>query len=450
MHNTVTTSLNNLAQYFAAGCKPLGNRRIGFEREVIGVTADSHNPLSYNGSVGIESLLHEMAQKGDWQKTFEKENIIALNREGTSITLEPGGQVELSTAPAQKVHELAAELARWQQEIRNYSQAQHISWLFTGMNPLYTPENVHWMPKGRYQIMRQRFQNTGDLGHYMMALTTSLQVSVDYEDESDCSEKFRTAMKLAPIFTAMYANSPFRAAKKTEFVSFRANVWENTDPARCGIPKFVFDDQPLWQAYRDYALNVPMFFLASHSDELVEAPQENFSQWMKKNTHINDDELLRQWKLHLSTIFTEVRLKHFIEIRCADGNKCDIALSFPALCVALMYNKDARTAAHNIIKFADHKMCLQAQNSAARHGLSKATYGKYQTIDLAKELLDIAQSSLQTLDKSALKYLEPMAEQVLERKCSPGEELIRMWDGAWQQQPAKLISYLGQEPLESC
>lgn len=443
-----------LRRRFEEGVKGRDSWRIGIERERVVLLRDGLKPLAYDGPNGVAALLEELAQRFGWERQLVDGKLLALKRDAAQVTVEPACQLEFSTTPLTCVDQVYRELKQWEEELAQTSLASKLCWIDAGLNPFYTPEQLNWIPKERYHIMRRILPQRSALGLEMMSMTASIQVSVDYESEADCEEKFRVACALVPLFTALYANSPIRGGVKSGFMSYRSHIWTKTDPARCGIPSFAFDGpdgRPLFDRYTDYALDVPMFFLhGKHGGEdLIEARREDGSGWktfrevLAASNGVVDQEL---WGLHLSTLFPEVRLKQYLEIRTPDCNEIGLAMSFAALCKALLYHTDARREVASMLEKFDMTARLDAQRSAAALGLSAAKFGRYRMLELAAEIYGLAESAIKNLDgrcgATDAGYLAPLAEQIFEFKCSPAEQLLKLWDGPLRGQPQELIKFL--------
>ncbi len=431
--------------YFASGAKGKSALHVGVEWECIFLMRDGLKPLPYSGAISITTILQQLHQLFGWQPVYEASQLVALQRGASRITLEPAGQVELSSEPHQTIAALHREISALQQELSQLDIYQEIMPISGGMNPLHTPDQLHWVPKERYNIMRTILPKRSKLGLYMMGLTSATQVSLDYKDEQDCQRKFRTACGLVPLFVALYANSPLYSQKKTGYQSYRSHVWTQTDPGRCGVPAFVFAAEPFFDAYIDYALDVPMLFRRKHAtaEEVLVPEERTYRQWQRDSVATWE---LDDWLLHLSTIFTEVRLKNFIEIRSVDTNRLDIALSFPALCKAIFYNDDALDEAWKLVANLNYEQRLDAMRSAAAGGLAAGKAHRYSLLELSKELVEIARHSLAEIDRQQgsadSPYLEPLADQVFSKGVSPAEELLRLWEGRWRYDVKLLIEFL--------
>src|SRR5215813_11142922 len=321
-----------LVEYFAAGNKPRADWRLGTEHEKFGFHKETLKPLAYDGPDGIRAMLDGLTRFG-WEPLVEGNNIIALTRGKANITLEPGGQFELSGAPLETLHETAEE------------NAQHI-------------EEVNWMPKGRYRIMRDYMPRKGKLGLDMMLRTCTVQTNLDFGSEADMVKKFRVSLALQPVATALFANSPFKEGKPAGYKSYRSHIWTDTDPDRCGMLPFVFEEGFGFERYADYMLGVPMYFVY-RDGKYIDASGQSFRDFLKGRLPARPGELptLNDWADHVTTAFPEVRLKRYLEMRGADSGPLPALTALPAFWVGLLYDQTALDAAWDLVKdwtIADH------------------------------------------------------------------------------------------------
>ena len=308
----VIESKAQLVEWFEAGNKPPETWRIGTEHEKFAFRIDDHAPLSYDGHPGIRDLLEGMQQFG-WKPVYEGDNVIALSGEnGANISLEPGGQFELSGAPVETLHQTCDEVHEHLRQIREVNKDLGVAMIGIGFHPTLKREDVPWMPKGRYKIMREYMPKKGSMGLDMMLRTCTVQVNLDFASEADMARKMRIGMALQPIATALFANSPFREGEATGYISLRSLVWTDTDPDRSGILPFVFDDDFGFERYVDYALDVPMYFVA-RDGQYIDASGQSFRDFLdgKLPALPGEKPTMGDWADHTTTIFPEVRLKRF-------------------------------------------------------------------------------------------------------------------------------------------
>lgn len=384
---------DQLAAHLAAGCKPKAEWRIGTEHEKIAFATADNLPLPYDGKTSIRALL-EGLQRFDWEPVFESGNIIALKRDAASVSLEPGGQFELSGAPLEHVHQTCAEVTRHLREVREVADEIGAGFLSLGFRPDTRLEDVPIMPKGRYKIMRDYMQKVGTLGREMMFRTCTVQTNLDFSSEADMVRKFRVSLALQPIATALFANSPFTDGKLNGFKSYRSRVWLDTDADRTGMLPWVFEDGMGFERYVDYALDVPMYFV-NRGGEYLDASGKSFRDFMKGKLDILPGEIptLSDFDDHISTIFPEVRLKRFLEMRGADTGPWDELCAMPAYFVGLLYDDEALDAGWDLVKDWTAEERQKLREDVPGQGFDAVIRG-VSVRDLAKETLAIARQSL--------------------------------------------------------
>ncbi len=302
-------SAEELAAYLASGCKPQDQWRLGTEHEKFGYTLDDLRPLPYSGKLSIHTILTGLAEQFGWQSVQENGLPVALlDDTGASITLEPGGQLELSGALLDSIHETCTEVNTHLRQVRAISEPLGIAFVGMGFHPKWRREDMEWMPKARYRIMRDYMSKVGTLGQDMMSRTCTVQVNLDFDSEADMVHKFRTALALQPIATALFANSPFSNGRPNGFLSYRSHVWEDTDPDRTGMLPFVFDGDMGFEKYTDYMLDVPMYFVYREG-EYLDASGQSFRDFLAGKLPALPGELptLTDWENHLTTAFARRR-----------------------------------------------------------------------------------------------------------------------------------------------
>jgi glutamate--cysteine ligase len=416
----LVTDERQLAAYFAAGGKPRSEWRVGAEHEKIGVYADGR-PVPYDGPKGIRRLLERLADRGTHEVVSEEGKPIALRRGRASITLEPGGQFELSGAIAGGAREAGRELCDHVQELKQVSADLGISWLAVGFRPFGTLTDVDWMPKGRYRVMKAYLPTRGRLAHEMMKRTATVQANLDYEDEADATRKVRTAMGVTSLVTALYANSPIVDGAPSGYKTFRAAVWLETDPDRCGLLPFVFEKSlaGLFERYTEWALDVPMFFV--YRGAYVPAGGMTFRRFMRDG-FMGERATMDDWKLHLSTLFPEVRLKQYFEVRGADSGPFSLVRALPALWMGLLYDRDACDAAWQLVGDLTMPEREAMRRDVPRQGLS-ARAGRHTVADLARELVTIARAGLHRLATGEDALLDPV-ERIAREGRVPAEDVL--------------------------
>ncbi|NCO57195.1 MAG: glutamate--cysteine ligase [Nitrospirae bacterium CG18_big_fil_WC_8_21_14_2_50_70_55] len=400
---------------FVGGCTPRAARRIGMEVEIQGVDPTAGHRLGFGGERGIEAVLAYLAGHHGWQRQVEGDALIALARDGATVTLEPGGQVELSTAPRATLAELELDYVRFLAELDEVAAALAIQWTCLAVHPLDTPAAVGWVPKGRYRYLSRHLAGTGTLGHWMMKLTSGVQVALDYGDEGEAIDLFRTAQAVAPVIGALVANSPFCAGGPAGVNDYRRHIWRATDPARCGLlagphadPAYGFAD------YARHLLALPLCF-RWRAGAWGDGGGRTFADLLAAGEATAAD-----WELHATSIFTEIRLKHFVEIRVCDHPGVDRVLPLVALWVGLLYDERARGAAWQLLGPVDFATLDALDRRAIAGGLAAVAY-THTVGDLARELVALASAGLARLgDDPAL--LAPLAADAAAAE-SPGDRV---------------------------
>ncbi|MFV0430995.1 MAG: glutamate--cysteine ligase [Alphaproteobacteria bacterium] len=342
-----------LVESLAKGCKPKEKWRIGCEHEKFVYHKDDFSPLLYkdkDGRAGIYDILQKFSEAG-WQPIEEDGNLIALKDDsGASVTLEPAGQFELSGAPLENVHQVCRETSLHLKLARSIGNELGIAFLGLGYQPIISRQNLPWMPKSRYNIMKNYMPKVGRLGLDMMQATCTVQVNLDFDSEATMIKMFRTSLALQPIATALWANSPFKDGKPSGYLSYRARIWQDTDNDRCGLLPFVFEDDFSFERYVDYLLDVPMYFIYREG-QYIDATGYSFKQFLEGN-HPNlkaYEPSLKDFEDHATTVFPEVRLKTFLEMRGADGSSWHRICALPAFWVGLLYDEQSLNTAYDMI-----------------------------------------------------------------------------------------------------
>jgi len=390
----VIESRRQLVEWFESGCTPKKDWAIGTEHEKFAFTRDDLRPIPYEGERGVKMLLNALAEHYDWEPIIENGNVIALTKDKCSVSLEPGGQIELSGAPLKNIHQTCGEVHTHLHEVREICDGLGIDMLGVGHNPKWKREDIPWMPKGRYEIMKNYMPKVGNLGLDMMLRTSTIQVNLDFSSEADMVKKFRTSLALQPVATALFAASPFVDGKPSGFLSARSNVWTDTDPDRCGMLPFVFEDGFGFERYVDYMLDVPMYFVY-RDGKYIDAAGKSFRDFMDGKLDVLPGErpTMNDWSDHMTTAFPEVRLKKFLEMRGADGGPWKRICALPALWVGLLYDDAALDAAWDLVKDLSVTEREALRNDVPRTAL--ATPFKNGTVqDLSKDVLAISRQGL--------------------------------------------------------
>ncbi|MCG8593536.1 MAG: glutamate--cysteine ligase [Kiloniellales bacterium] len=387
------TGKADLVGYFEAGCKPAVDWRIGTEHEKFGFCWESLKPLPYEGARSVRALLEGLVELG-WQPVFENGNPIALQKGACNITLEPGGQLELSGAPLETIHQTCGEVHSHLDEVKQIAEPLGVGLIGLGFLPKWARDEIPIMPKGRYDIMRARMQKQGCLGLDMMLRTCTVQVNLDFASEADMVRKFRVGLALQPIATALFANSPFSDGAPNGFLSYRSHVWTDTDPDRTGILPFVFEDGMGFERYTDYVLDVPMYFVY-RDGKYLDASGQSFRDFLEGKLPALPGErpTMSDWADHVTTVFTEVRLKRYIEMRGADGGPWRSLCGLPALWVGLLYDQSSLDAAWDLAKDWTPEEHAYLRSAVPRQGLKTPFRGRALN-ELAREILDLAAAGL--------------------------------------------------------
>jgi len=428
-----------LVDYVASGEKPVSAWRIGTEHEKFGFRLDDLRPPTWEGERGIGALLEGLTRFG-WQRVTEHDKLIALAREMASITLEPAGQLELSGAPLSTIHETCAEVSQHLGEVKAVADELGLGFLGMGFQPKWRRDEMPWMPKGRYRIMREYMPKVGSLGLDMMTRTCTVQVNLDYSSEADMVKKFRVALALQPVATALFADSPFTEGRPNGYLSYRSHIWTDTDPDRTGMLDFVFEDGFGYERYVDYLLDVPMYF--SYRDgEYVDLAGKSFRKFMAGELAElpGSKPTLRDWADHTTTAFPEVRLKKYLEMRGADGGPWGRLCALPAFWVGLLYDDTALDAAWDLVKdFSNAERHAlrdgvpeQALKLPARIGTVRGTVR-----DLADEALKIAAEGLRRRARRTPSgaderiFLDALLA-IVDANQTPAERKLELFHGAW-------------------
>jgi len=425
-----------LIDYLASGCKPPEQWRIGTEHEKFAYHLKDLKPLEYEGEVGVRALLDAMMKFG-WDPVMEGNNVIALTDDtGASISLEPAGQLELSGAPLENVHETCSEVTRHLQQVKAIAREMEIGFLGLGYHPKWPNDEMPWMPKGRYKIMREYMPKVGTMGLDMMKSTCTVQVNLDFCSEPMMVKMFRASLALQPIATALWANSPFKEGKPTGFLSYRSHCWTDTDPDRCGTLPFVFEDGFGFERYVDYILDVPMYFVY-RGGQYIDAAGLSFHDFLDGNLSVLPGEkpTIKDFEDHLSTAFPEVRLKKFLEMRGADGGPWARLCALPAFWVGLLYDPESLSQALDYVSDWTQEERDSLRDNVPKHALNTPFRDK--TVrEIALDVLEIAHAGLKRrarLDSIGLDethYLKPLF-LIAESGITPAEEMLRAFERRW-------------------
>ncbi|MEM6635859.1 MAG: glutamate--cysteine ligase [Pseudomonadota bacterium] len=427
-----------LAEYLSSGCKPKSAWRIGTEHEKFGYCKDSLRPLSYDGARSVRAVLEGLRDRYAWSPLFEAGNIIGLEKDGANISLEPGGQLELSGAPLETIHQTCDEVNDHLAEVKSVADEIGVGFIGLGAAPEWRHEDMPRMPKGRYKLMTDYMGRVGTHGTQMMYRTCTVQVNLDFASEADMVQKLRVALALQPVATALFANSPFFEGKTNGHKSWRSRIWRGLDNARTGTLPFVFEPGFGFEAWVDYALDVPMYFVY-RDGQYLDALGQSFRDFLEGKLPALPGErpLLSDWADHLTTIFPEARIKKFIEMRGADGGPWRRLCALPALWVGLLYDQVALDAAWDICKGWDAETREALRVSASVDGL-QAHVGEIKMHGLAREVVAIAENGLRAraqagsggLVPDETHFLNALKDSLDTGRC-PADELLIEYENEW-------------------
>jgi glutamate--cysteine ligase len=427
-----------LIAWFEAGIKPKSQFRIGTEHEKFVFTLEGHRPVPYEGVRSIHALLEGMQHLLGWEPIVEHGNIIGLFdvTGGGAISLEPGGQFELSGAPLETVHQTCSELMAHLAQVKEIARPLRVGFLGMGMIPNWSRADMPTMPKGRYRIMTAYMPKVGQHGLDMMYRTCTVQTNLDFCSEADMVKKLRVGLALQPIATAIFANSPFTEGKPNGFLSYRSEIWRDTDPDRSGMLPWAFEKGMSFERYVDYALDVPMYFV-KRGDEYIDVAGQSFRNLMRGKLPALPGECatLSDWVNHVSTIFPEVRLKRFLEMRGADGGPWRRLPALPAYWVGILYDDDVLEAAWDTVKDWTAEQRQKLRDDVPKLGFTACIAGT-DVLRLARTTVELAERGLarrSRLDHNGedeRRYLAPI-QNYISRGITPADELLQKYHGAW-------------------
>ena len=426
-----------LVEFLSSGIRAREDWRIGTEHEKFGFRTDDLRPPTFDGDRGIEALLKGLTRFG-WAPVTEHDRVIALTRDSASVSLEPAGQLELSGAPLENLHQTCSETNSHLREVRTVAEPMGLGFLGMGFQPKWRRDEMPWMPKGRYKIMREYMPKVGSLGLDMMTRTCTVQVNLDVGSEADMVKKFRVSLALQPIATALFADSPFTEGKPNGYLSYRSHIWTDTDADRTGMLDFVFEDGFGYERYVDYLLDVPMYF--SYRDGVYhDASGQSFRDFMVGKLPVLPGQLptLRDWSDHMTTAFPEVRLKKYLEMRGADGGPWARLCALPAFWVGLLYDDAALDAAWDLVRDFSLVERHALRDGVPKHALNLPFRGG--TVrDLAREALKIAVAGLRrraarNADGQDESHFLDVLQEIVDSGITPAERKLALFHGEWNQ-----------------
>jgi len=425
---TPITSVRQLADWFAAGSKPRGDWRIGTEHEKFGFRRDDLSPPPYEPG-GIRAMLEGLQARG-WEPILDSGNPIGLKRGEASVSLEPGGQFELSGAPLTDLHAVEAELQDHLAEVRAVGGPLGLGFAPLGFHPLAQREAMPWMPKGRYNIMRNYMPRVGRMGLDMMLRTCTVQVNLDFGDEADMVEKLRVGLALQPLATALFANSPFAEGKPNGLRTLRGRVWTETDPDRTGIPAVVFEQGFGFERFADWVLDVPMYFIMREG-RWIDCAGSSFRRFMAEGLpgHPGIEANMGDWADHVTTVFTDVRLKRFLEMRGADAGSPEMMVAMPAFWTGLLYDDAAQKAAAALVRDWTVQE-MQALRIAVPERALATPFRGGTVRDLGRAALAIARDGLRARGLGEERHLAPL-EAMMESGETQADRWLRLYATEW-------------------
>ena len=428
---------NDLIDYFSLGIKNKNDLKIGVEHEKFVLDKNSFLPRNYDEKHGIRDILERLSSKG-WTPSYDddQKTIVALLKGKESITLEPGGQIELSGAPLDNIHETCEETTQHLRELKKLGEEFNFILLGMGVEPNLTLDDFPWMPKQRYKIMKEYMKRVGTQGQHMMKRTCTNQVNIDYSSEEDMVYKLRLMFNLESIATAIFSNSPFDQGSISKYKSLRSHFWHHTDSDRTGLLPFVFEKNFNFERYTDYALNVPMYFI-KRDNKYIDMTNYTFKDFFDgKCTNINQEVLLKDWEDHLTTLFPQARLKKYIEIRSMDACNWDLICSQPAFWIGILYNDEICDKVQEITEDWTNEDRYYLNQRVPEEGL-QTKFKQKKIIEFAQELYELSKKGLQKRNRLSkngefdesihMKELEIN----LEKGCSPADSLIKKFNTSW-------------------
>ena len=419
-----------LAALMESGCKPKPDWRIGTEHEKFGFLTDTLAPVPYDGPRSIQALLEGLRDKFGWAPVMEQDHIIGLTRNGANVSLEPGGQFELSGAPLANAHEVKAELEAHLAEVRAVAEPMGIAHLGVGAAPIWRHQDMPMMPKGRYRLMTDYMGRVGSHGTQMMYRTCTVQVNLDYASESDMVKKLRVALAFQPVATALFASSPFFDGKLNGHKSWRSRIWRDLDGSRTGMLPFAFDEGMGFQAYVDWVLDVPMYFVY-RDGKYINALGQSFRDFLRGELPALPGEkpTLSDWADHMTTVFPEARVKKYIEMRGADVGDSAHIVALPAFWVGLMYDDAALDAAWDLVKGFDAETREALRVAASVKGL-QGEVGDVKLLDLARAAVGLSHAGLVARGLGEETLLKPLV-QSLKSGTTQADRWLRAYHGEW-------------------
>ncbi|MGH7949624.1 MAG: glutamate--cysteine ligase [Candidatus Binataceae bacterium] len=438
-------SKQDLIRYFQSGCKPRDQWRVGSEYEKVAVSSVDGRALPFSGAAGVEEILKRLVDRYGYQPDHENGRVVELHGDKANITIEPGGQIELSGEQCETIHCAHNEFTAHIEQLTEIAREVGATVLGLGMQPVSRIDEIELLPKARYHIMYPYMARKGRLGQRMMKQTAGVQANLDYASEADAMRKLRVSFGIVPLLYAIFANSPICDGDLNGFQSFRGHVWTDTDPDRCGMLEFALRGDASFADYAEYALDVPMYFIIRGHHEYIDMTRPRpvtFREYMERG-HRRERATVQDWANHLTTIFTEVRLKSYLEVRTADSQPPAFMLSLPALIKGVLYDDDCLGAAWDLVKHWSSPERLALSDAAHKFGLD-ARAGKIKFKELCLELLNIGARGLERQHKLNDRgedesiYLHRMIDLVRSGHTQASLTIER-WKGQWNYDVKRLV-----------
>jgi glutamate--cysteine ligase len=434
----------DLIRYFASGAKPREQWRVGTEYEKVLVSVRDGRALPFSGPNGVEEIMRRLIDRYGYEANDENGRIISLEGERAPITIEPGGQIELSGEQCETIHCAHKEFSQHAQQLLEIGHQIGATVLGLGIQPVSRIDEIELLPKERYHIMYPYMARKGRLGQRMMKQTAGVQANLDFSDEADAIRKLRVSMGIVPLLYAAFANSAISDGSLNGYHSFRGHIWTDTDPDRSGVPAFVFREDAGFEDYADYALDVPMYFLIRdhHYVNLTIPPGITFRQYMERGWN-GQRATIEDWAHHLTTLFPEARLKKYVEVRTPDSQPPALMLALPALLKGILYDNDCMEAAWDLVKRWSYPERLELTAMAHKSGLETRA-GQIKFKELALELLNIGsaglvrQHALNERGEDESIYLLRLTDLVRSGH-SPASLTIENWKGRWNYEIGRLV-----------